>query len=394
MRNFFILVLVALAVIVGLYLLLSNTDGYVLLVIAGYSIEMPFIVAVLINIMFLLALYFAIGLLRWLGRTRKNMLGWASEKRRQRGLNRTTQGLVAFIEGRWDFARKSLEKAAPNSSTPLVNYLFAARASSAVGDAKAVDGFLKKAELSTEGADVAIGLTQAELQLQSRQYEQALATLLRVKKKAHNHTVVLSLLAKVYSELNDWQSLLKLMPTLRHNRLPENELDSLEQYASKSLLEKAAADGSESLQQCWKQLPVSACKRAVIIAYYAEQLIACDDIEKAESVLRQQLQRIYDAQLMEIYGRAIGSACQKQLAFAQKMLKLHSSDWQLLLTLARLSHKADLPEQAKEYYEQCIALDSRVEAYTELAALHASQGNFKMSSELYARGTETQLSTP
>ena len=153
MRSLFILSLLALVIVAGLYLMLHYSSGYVLLAVAGYTIEMPLLVALIINLLLLLFIYCCFAVLRWFGSTRRNVAGWASEKKRKRGLNRTTQGLVAFVEGRWDFARRSLEKAASSSSTPLVNYLFAARASSAIGDVKAVDGFLKKAELSTEGAD-------------------------------------------------------------------------------------------------------------------------------------------------------------------------------------------------------------------------------------------------
>lgn len=390
MRNIFLLSLVALAAMAAIYSLLQSSSGYVLLVVAGYTIEMPFFVALILNILILLALYSLLALLRWLGSTRKNVLGWASEKRRKRGLNRTTQGLVAFVEGRWDFARKSLEKAASSSSTPLVNYLFAARASSQIGDAKAVDSFLKKAELSTEGADIAIGLTQAELQMQSRQYEQALATLLRVKKQAHSHPVVLNLLARVYSELNDWTSLLGILPALRHQNNSAADLDTYEQYASKSLLERAARESVSELTQCWKQLPSSAVKRPVIIAYYAEQLLACGESEKAEQVLRQQMQRVYDPQLMEIYGRTVAEKPQKQLAFAQKMLKARSDDWQALLSVARISRQSGLPEQAKDYYEKSLGAHATVSAYVELAELHAAQGNFKRSAELYAKGAGLQ----
>jgi len=388
MRNLFLLSLLSLVAIALLYFLLERSSGYVLLAVAGYTIEMPFFIAFMLNIVFLLICYVLIGLLRWFGSTRRNLTGWANEKRRKRGLNRTTQGLVAFVEGRWDFARKSLEKAASSSSTPLVNYLFAARASSAIGDVKAVDGFLKKAELSTEGADIAIGLTQAELQLQGKQYEQALATLLRVRKLAHSHPVVLSLLAKVYSELSDWTSLLKLLPALRQQGAPQSELDAYEQYACKSLLEKAAGEGAGALKECWKELPAAAVKRPVIIAYYAEQLLHCGNSEKAEQVLRHQLQRVYDAQLMEIYGRTVAEQPKKQLNYAQKLIKSRVDDGQALLALARISRQAGLPEQAKEYYEKSLAAQPSVPAFAELAQLHAEQGNFKLSSELYAKGAQ------
>ena len=162
MRRIFVFVLIILAISAALFSMLENGSGYVLIVVGDTTIEMAFIVAVAINVLAFALLYFLVMILRMLFSTRRGVLAWAKNHRRQRGLNRTTQGLIAFVEGRWDVSRKALAKSADNSSTPLINYLFAARASSAVGDAKAVDDFLKKAELSTQGADVAISLTQAE----------------------------------------------------------------------------------------------------------------------------------------------------------------------------------------------------------------------------------------
>ena len=197
MRKLFFILLLMLALPALLFSSLEVGSGYVLIAVGDKTIEMGFLVALVLNTLIFITLYSAIVLLRSLFSTRRGVLGWAKNQRQQRGLNRTTQGLIAFVEGRYDYARKSLDKAASNASTPLVNYLFAARASSAMGDAKAVDTYLKQAELSTEGADVAIGLTQAELQIHNGQYEQALATLLRAKKQINNHPVVLGLLSQV-----------------------------------------------------------------------------------------------------------------------------------------------------------------------------------------------------
>jgi HemY protein len=319
---------------------------------------------------------------------RRNLSIWAVDQRRQRGLNRTTQGLLAFVEGRWDFARKSLERSASTSATPLVNYLFAARASSAAGDAKAVDGFLKKAELSTEGAEVAIGLTQAELQLQNGQYEKSLATLLRVKKNTHNHPLVFSLLAKVYSELNDWQSVLKIMPQLRQGAMNPQELDKLEQYACKAMLSHASETGLAELKACWSSFPASATSRSVILSYYVEHLIKHEDSNEAESVLRRQLQSYYDTQLIEVYGRTKSKELDRQYKFAQKLLKSHASDNNLHIALARISHSMGLPEQAKIHYDESIEIKPSSEAYSELAAIYASQNNYKQSAALYAKGQE------
>ena len=395
MRSLFVVFVVTLLAMVASFTLLESGDGYVLVALAGYTVEMPFLVGLLLVLALCVCFYFTIGMLRLLLDTRRSVVGWAVRQRQQKGLSRTTQGLIAFIEGRWDFSRRSLAKAADDSSTPLINYLFAARASSALGDTKAVDNFLKQAELSTQGADVAIGLTQAELQIQSCQYEQALATLLRVKKRASNHSVVLKLLARVYSELNDWSSLIALLPSIyqAHGKVfNDAEVAEIERLACHELLASACNKGGyEGLTNGWKQLPSALKKRAVIVADYAGQLIKLEHLVEAEALLRHQLHRDYDSSLIEIYGRALAEKPDKQLAYASKLLTTQASDPALLIALARICMRLDRLDQAQEYLLQSLALQKQAVTYAELASVYAVKGDYRASADAYACGAALQI---
>lgn len=387
MRRLFVFVLIVLAVSAVLFSMLENGSGYVLIVVGDTTIEMAFIVAAAINVLAFVVLYFLVVILRMLFSTRRGVLAWAKNRRRRRGLNRTTQGLIAFVEGRWDVARKTLAKSADNSSTPLINYLFAARASSAVGDAKAVDNFLKKAELSTQGADVAISLTQAELQIQNGQYEQALATLLRAKKIASHHPVVLAALMKVYRQLNDWDSLLNLLPSLKkYNALSAIDVKNLEREAcSAKLMRAVASHNINGLLSCWKSLPSSVKQDALLVACYAEQLIVGKQYEQAERLLRSQLQREYNEPLVKLYGLAVAEPLAKQLAFAEQLLKSHSESATLRLTLARICLNHGLDKKARQYLEGSLDLELVAGIFSELAGIYASQGDYKKSVECYKR---------
>lgn len=387
MRRLFVFVLIVLAISAVLFSMLENGSGYVLIVVGDTTIEMAFIVAAAINVLAFVVLYFLVVILRMLFSTRRGVLAWAKNHRRQRGLNRTTQGLIAFVEGRWDVARKTLAKSADNSSTPLINYLFAARASSAVGDAKAVDNFLKKAELSTQGADVAISLTQAELQIQNGQYEQALATLLRAKKIASHHPVVLAALMKVYRQLNDWDSLLNLLPSLKkYNALSAIDVKNLEREAcSAKLMRAVASHNINGLLSCWKSLPSSVKQDALLVACYAEQLIVGKQYEQAERLLRSQLQHEYNEPLVKLYGLAVAEPLAKQLAFAEQLLKSHSESATLRLTLARICLNHGLDKKARQYLEGSLDLELVAGIFSELAGIYASQGDYKKSVECYKR---------
>ena len=99
MRRIFVFVLIILAISAALFSMLENGSGYVLIVVGDTTIEMAFIVAVAINVLAFALLYFLVMILRMLFSTRRGVLAWAKNHRRQRGLNRTTQGLIAFVEG-------------------------------------------------------------------------------------------------------------------------------------------------------------------------------------------------------------------------------------------------------------------------------------------------------
>jgi len=386
MRKLFFILLLMLALPALLFSSLEVGSGYVLIAVGDKTIEMGFLVALVLNTLIFITLYFAIVLLRSLFSTRRGVLGWAKNQRQQRGLNRTTQGLIAFVEGRYDYARKSLDKAASNASTPLVNYLFAARASSAMGDAKAVDTYLKQAELSTEGADVAIGLTQAELQIHNGQYEQALATLLRAKKQINNHPVVLGLLSQVYRQLSDWDSLQKLLPIMRKAKaMPVEALIAIERELYCSRLSLAASDQQrDALIGCWKHLPGELKKDIAVIACYGEQLIAINELDEAELILRSQLHREYHTGLVRLYGLAAISS-DKQMAFAKKLLKTNTDDPELLLALARIALQQNQVDEAKAYLHQCVELGGVAGAYAQLGAVYAQQGDYRQSADYYAQ---------
>ena len=80
-------------------------------------------------------------------------------------------------EGRFEQAEKILLKQVSHSDTELLNYLMAARSAQQQGAYDRRDEYLRLAHKAMPSADIAIGITQAELQLSHNQYEQALATL-------------------------------------------------------------------------------------------------------------------------------------------------------------------------------------------------------------------------
>ena len=122
MRRWFLLLMLSLLATSLLFSQFDDGGGYLLIAMANKQIEMSLLVASVLNILLFVALFILLRIIRAVFGGQHGLVNWA---RKQRSMNRTTQGLIAFVEGRWDFARKTLARSADNSPTPLINYLFA-----------------------------------------------------------------------------------------------------------------------------------------------------------------------------------------------------------------------------------------------------------------------------
>jgi len=181
MTKFFIrlvLFLLLLAVFVlGAFLLVRDEPGLVLLRYRGWEIETSLAFAVVVLIGAVIVVHFAYRFLRGLLYLPRNLKNRSQNRRYAKVRRQLTQGLIDLAEGRFEQAENHLVRLVDLSESPLVHYLSAARAAQLQGKHDARDNYLKAAHDANPDAELAIGVTQAELQLAHLQNEQALATL-------------------------------------------------------------------------------------------------------------------------------------------------------------------------------------------------------------------------
>jgi HemY protein len=378
--------LLLLAATVGVALMLQRDPGTVYMHIGQWTVEtslavlLAFLVVVFVVLYALLRITGAI--MRLPRRWRRGRSGRQSEKSR-RGL---TRGLIEMAEGRWEQAEKYLSRHATDSDTSLLNYLAAARAAQQAGAYDRRDHYLKAAIEENPEADVAVSLTQAELQLAHRQTEHALATLTRLRSLAPQHTYVMKLLARLYAELEDWERLGELLPELRRRKVFDaNRLERLERATAFGRIERAGAD-SEALQAVWDSLPKSIRGDGAVLHAFVEQLIRAGEHALAERRLRQHLGREWDETLAHDYGRVQLDDPGRQLEQAENWLHNHGRSPMLLLTLGRLCVRNQLWGKARIYFESSIGVEPRAETYFELANLLDELGEFGPAREQYRAG--------
>jgi len=405
MIRLLLILLVALLIGTGLSLGLQYDLGYIRISLGHYLIETNFWVGLALLLSVIVLSVLGINLLRRLRHGTGLVATWIARSNERRARRRTTQGLLALAEGNWPRARKLLTSSASHADTPLINYLAAAQAAFESGDHDAVDTLLRQAFESTPGSDMAVGITQAQLQLAGNRLEQALATLVRLRKQAPHHPFVLKLLKNTYLRLEDWRELSKLLPEMRkRNLLTTEELDNLERTAWHNLLQRAAEDcrrqtgaGSASLEpltRLWDELPGVLRRDEHTIREYARLLAALGDEAQSETLLRKVLRNHWSDELINLYGRVKGNKADEQLLVAEQWLKDRPNNPELLLALGRLSLRNELWGKAREYFETSLKLRRSRETLAELSRLNAHMGEEDTSVKLLMQGLVTDSELP
>ncbi len=396
MRQLFVWALIILLSSVGLAVLISIDAGYVRISWGNYLLETSVWIAVVIIASLFFTLYLVMKSIKGIKHSTGGMTRWFSSSSTQRARKKTTRGLLELAEGNWKRAQRHLSAAAPKAETPLINYLAAAQAAFEQGNEQDTEVLLKKAHESTPGSELAVGITQAQLQLGSNQLEQCLATLLRLRKESPQHPFILKLLKNAYYKLEDWHQLSLLIPELRRQHIAEkNELDILERETWINLLAQTADEirrqsGSsqniEQLNQHWDRLPSSMRRDETIIHAYAEHLASLGDQAQTETLLRKVLRNHWSDLLIELYGKVCGLNPEEQLIIAENWLKERPNNAMLLLALGRISLRNELWGKAKEYFEASHRIKKTPQTYGELCRLAAHLEDHEQSSEYFMQG--------
>jgi HemY protein len=390
--RYLVYAMLALLAAVAVALLALPDPGYVLIGYGDWSLETTLLVLVAVLAGLYLALRFLAGLRRLPGR----LLHWRRLRGERRARNALNRGLIELAEGQWATAEKRLVRHAATSDNALITYLAAARAAQQQGAHDRRDQYLSLAHGSMPEADVAVGLSQAELQMAHGQLEQALATLRHLRQIAPRHGYVLKMLMKLYQRLQDWQSLRDLLPELRRRKvIGEEELKRLNLEIHQALLEQAARrDDPEALREAWGWLPRSLAQDESLLVIYVTRLQRHGQVEEAQELLRNAIRRHWSQRLVYLYGQLEGGDSGRRLNEAEGWLREHEKDPVLLLTLGRLCLANRLWGKARAYLEASVQLAPTMETCQALGALLEQLGEPDKAMACYRQGMGLAVGIP
>ncbi|SIT69542.1 HemY protein [Ectothiorhodosinus mongolicus] len=365
--------LIATAVIA---LALLDEPGYVLFAYQDLSVETSLIFFLLSAILVILLCYFAIRLLVGITGLPSRLRQRREQKQAvicQQGL---VDGLIEMLEGRWARAEKVLVHTARRGNQPLLNYLEAARAAQYQGMFERRDEYLKEAAKSQPEAFLPVALTQAELQLDHAEYDEAAQTLAELEEKAAGHPQLLRLQARLDRATGNYEHMFKSLPQFRKSGVFAQ--DTLEEFACEAFtsLAKEAGESGEmaEMEGAWAKLPKSARWDVAYAKPYVMALLQQEQVDRAESVLRDALKNRWDTSLIRLYGRLPLSDSNAALATCERWLRSRPDDPELLLSLAFLASRVSAWDKARRYAQSAIKLTPTAEAYGLLTQIHENSG--------------------
>lgn len=362
-----LLLLAALAT--GLAVAARYNEGYVLLVVPPWRVELSLnllLVALLAAcVVVYLALHGIAGILR--------LPGVVSEYRAKRARLKAESALrdsvLCWQEGRFSQAIKSAEQAFDAGHARGLAALVALRAAHGLRDEGREDLWRQRALDNEDGVRPARLKTEVELALDKHDYGHARDLLKQLLDEGGRHIALLRLSLRIHQGLGDWTEVLRLTRQLeKHKALTAEQAAPLRQRAHRENL--AALEGdAEKLLRYWKSMTDQDRRDARLALAAARALSAADDCGGAGRLIEDFLDHEWDAALAGVYGQCMGGDVVARIAHAEKWLAEHPRDAGLLLTLGRLCRQKQLWGKAQSYLEASLAIEPMPDAHLELASL-------------------------
>lgn len=369
---FLILIAIALALLAAAVAPVFKADpGMVQIQFLGWTIET--------SVLLLVAAVLVVWIVAWaVIRLWKMPAETARKVREQRALMQLEKGLLALTEGDWTTAERALQKSASSHGRTTARYLAAAEAADSQDAGDRAEWYLGQADTRNRRQKFLVELTRARILVSNRQFEEARPLLEELQKRRRKHPQVLDLLSRCYTELGEWEPLIKLLPVmLKTSMLDEERAGALKQQAARVVLQHSKT--AETLEQNWRTLPKPMQRENEVVLAFAEQAIQLGAAGLTEDVLRSALKREWDSRLLMPYGESSPEDTSKRLRQAEKWLQEHPDDHWLHLAVGRLCAREEIWGKAREHLVRSLEIEPTVAGYDSLGQLLERKGELEVA---------------
>lgn len=351
----------------GLTLLARLNTGYVLIALPAHRIELSLNFALI-----LLALGFVLGylLVRLLVSTLElpgRVARFRAARRRETAHGTLVDALREFFAGRYGRAEKMVNRAVALGEPGDLGAVIAARAAHELRSPGRRDAYLAKLTADPMRVDAAAAISRAQMLLDERRPEDALAALAVLPNK---HTAALRLELRARQRVGQWDQVPALIDQLeKRDVFSVEQADAERRHAWRQLIQCKSGD-APGLAATWKRVPERYRRDTAVAAAAAAAFHGLGQDAEAAALIERSLDHEWDSGLVNLYGECGTTGTLQQIERAERWLKNHRTDAALLLALGRLCARQQLWGKAQSYLEASVALEPTYAAHLELAQLH------------------------
>lgn len=371
---------------------LAKDPGYILIQIAGYTLESSLLGLILLVVIALGLISLGTRLITSTVKLPGQVGHFVQDRRLQAARKQLHAGLKQLSAGQFDKAEIELLRRVSDSENPASHYLLAADAAHQQGHQARRDEYLELADQSADADHFAVLLKRAQLWAQDERHVDALAALEEFLSKFPRHAVALALKLELLSREQRWDELRKSLPQAR-NVLSKEQVLGFSRDTHIALLSQARASGRvDELRAGWQDVPAALKHDVELIEHYAHLCQALNIDADALRLIVGELRHHWHARLALLYGELDGGDVVRQLAKAEEWIKQYGEKAELLLIAGRLCLRNRLWGRARSYFEACLRSYPSPEIRLELGKLLMAQGEDEAAAlQLFREGLETSL---
>jgi HemY protein len=345
-------------------------DGYVLIVFPPYRIDVSLNLAIFLLVLAYLAVYALFSTVSAIFRVPQRVAEYRARKAQEKGMGLFLDSFRQLFEGRHADAMKKAEQAYERGAAPALSALVAARAAQRLRRSGDQQLWLERASAADSGADAARCMLEAEMHLDARDFESAIAAIESLPKAAGRNVAAQRLELRARQGAGQWDEVLRVTRQLeKREGLPP---EVLQEAKIRAHLEKIGALASDSvgLSNYLKSIPKGEQHIRLVRAVARElgDLGACDS---AAQLIERQLRQEWDDDLVALYARCGGDEMRatRRLSEAEKWLRERPKNANLLRTLGLLCLDQRLWGKAQSYLEASLSIEKNRETHQALARL-------------------------
>ncbi len=381
--------IVFLAVVCGAVILgpmLSDSQGFVHIVIGSYIIETSVTTAVIVLALFLTICYLLLSLIRHLLSIPHGTARWFRTRSLKKQDQLQNAAYLAYEEGNYEKTVELLNQSGDVEDLPLRALFVGAKASFNIGKYELTRSFLDQAEKFSHQAAEASRIVRAKLNLRVNNAKAALEDLSKVRHGLKNR-LIYRLYFLSYRHEHDLEKLSSISKDLQKYKLitPDEARQINEEFFDQQL---GGAKTPQELKELWKSFTRQMRHDPKIAGPFTIRLTQIGDIGHASSIALDFLKEKLDPAFLSSISKW-EKGDQSVLDFLKNKTASDeisgAVNLPLLTARGNLEFRLGMNQEALDDYRKALELRPSSDIYTRIGQILASQQNYAEATDCFSK---------